>query len=226
MRKRAPLRGQRLSYSHLGYLALVPELADSCRTSQAQSAGGASEVTRMAANNGSGPVETMYEGPAVPMPWERQNQSVAAAPAPARKSDGTVYDGNNFTPQKQDTSVARQATQKTVRWQSLRFFIVGAFSLAEFFIFRDSSPAMAYAGLATALVFLAIGVFAFRMSRTAFLAGMIVYGLDTLQMVFLLLTTDAAMIFYLRPLIVHCIILYRLYRAYGLLTDLHQLENQ
>jgi hypothetical protein len=26
--------------------------------------------------------------------------------------------------------------------------------------------------------------------------------------------------------VVHCIILYRLYRAYGLLTDLHQLENE
>ena len=177
----------------------------------------------MPTDNGRGSVETVYEGPAVSMPWERQAQ---AAARPKAASDGTVYDGTNFTPKKQDTTIAREATAKTIRWQSLRFFIVGAISLAEFFIFRDSSAVMAYGALATAIVFLGIGVFAFRMSRTAFLAGMLVYGVDTLQMVYLLLTTDAAMIFYLRPLVVHCIILYRLYRAYGLLTDLHQLENE
>ena len=177
----------------------------------------------MATETKTGSLETVYEGPAVPMPWERPTQTAATTKA---GSDGTVYDGSNFKPKKQDTSAAREATTKTIRWQSLRFFIVGGISLAEFFIYRESSPVMAFGALATALVFLGIGFFAFRMSRAAFLAGMLVYGLDTLQMVFLLLTTDAAMIFYLRPLVVHCIILYRLYRAYGLLTDLHQLENE
>lgn len=177
----------------------------------------------MAANKGTGSVETVYEGPAIPMPWERQTPT--ATTTPAATSDGTVYDGSNSTLKKPDTSIAREATTKTIRWQSLRFFIVGGISLVEVFIFRDSSPALAFGALITAVVFLAIGVFAFRMSRTAFLAGMLVYGLDTLQMVYLLLTTDGAMIFYLRPLVVHGIILYRLYRAYGLLTDLHQLEN-
>lgn len=169
-----------------------------------------------------GKTETVYEGPAVPLPWERQ--TAVATPKPGK--DGTVFDASTFRPKKQDTSIAREATQKTIRWQSLRFFIVGGISLAEFFIFRESSPVLAYGSLATATVFLLIGVFAFRMSRMAFLAGMLVYGVDTLQMVYLLLTTDEPTIFYLRPLVVHCIILYRLYRAYGLLTDLHQLENE
>ena len=193
------------------------------RQSQLECAGTKARSTKVPTNNGTGSVETVYEGPAVPLPWERQAQTVAT---PKAGSDGTVYDGSNFTPKKLDSTVAHEATKKTIRWQSLRFFIVGGISLAEFFIFRDSSAVMAYGALVTAIVFLGIGVFAFRMSRTAFLAGMLVYGLDTLQMVYLLLTTDAAMIFYLRPFVVHCIILYRLYRAYGLLTDLHQLENE
>lgn len=170
-----------------------------------------------------GKTETVYEGPAVPMPWEKQTTELAT---PNSGTTGTVYDAQSFTPKKQDTSIAREATQKTIRWQSLRFFIVGGISLAEFFIFRESSPALAYGSLATAIVFLLIGIFAFRMSRTAFLAGMLVYGVDTLQMVYLMITADEPTIFYLRPLVVHGIILYRLYRAYGLLTDLHQLENK
>lgn len=170
--------------------------------------------------------ETVYEGPAVEMPWAKSPDGSLTSPGKPASSQETVYDGANSAVKKPDTSVARTATTKKVRWASLRFFVVATISFAEAFIYRDTAQALAFGALFVGVIFLTIGVFAFRLSRGAFLAGIVIYGLQTLQICFLMVTIDGGMFYYLKPLIVQCVILYRLYRAYGLLSDLHLLENE
>lgn len=164
--------------------------------------------------------ETVYGGPPV--------ETVYSGPTPAAAKNavaGTVYDPAKHKPNQADYSVTRKAVTKKIQYASVRFFVVAAISLAEYFIYRGADQDLtAYSALFTATVFMVIGLFAIRLSRGAFLAGLLLYGLDTLGLVYTGLTSDLGIFFVAKPLIVHGIILYRLYASYQLIGDLHDLE--
>src|SRR5438128_4124882 len=118
--------------------------------------------------------ETVYCGPPI--------ETVYNGPSPGTAKDavaaGTVYDPANHRPKAADNSITRKAVTQKIRYASLRFFIVAAISLAEFFIYREGQEMTAYAALLTAVIFGVIGIFAIRLSRGAFLAGLVIYGLN------------------------------------------------
>lgn len=170
---------------------------------------------------GSAPIkETVYNGPTHETVYSGDNANHASAPA------GTVYDPAKHVPKKLNTSTARNAVTKTIRYASVRFFVIAAICVAEFFIYQGDESVMAYSALLTAVVFGLFGIFALRLSRGAFMAAMIWYGLDTLLLAIAALNTDFGIFFAAKPLIVHGVIIYRLYKNYELLGDLHDLENQ
>jgi uncharacterized protein (DUF983 family) len=108
-----------------------------------------------------------------------------------------------------------------VRWFSLRFFAVAAVSFYEFYIFREDDAAIAMTSLLVGAIFLAIGFFAMRLSRIAFLVALAIYGLNTLALCLWAMSTDGGIFFAIKPLFVHAVILHQLYLNYGLLVDLH-----
>lgn len=189
--------------------------------------------------------ETVYSGPA-PVKTETVYNGNGIADAAARPSQETVGGGREetvyggsvagewgketvFDPAKHiakriDTSIAHAATRKTIQRASLRFFIIGGLSLVEALLFW-SHPPLGYSAAMIAVIFLTIGAYAIRMSRTAFLAAMIVYGLQTASYLVVGFTNELGFVFVARPMILKCLVLYNLYRNYGLLTDLHELEN-
>jgi hypothetical protein len=171
--------------------------------------------------------ETVYSGPVPPGFGTRTQSSSTTAtaisgtvyngPAPG----GTVFDETKFVAKKPDRSMAVAATTKKIRWFSLRFFLVAAVSLIEYFALRESDSTVAMASLFVFFVFLLIGIFAMRLSRVAFLVALAIYGLDTAGILLWALNTDGGLFFAMKPLIVHGIILHQLYLNYGLLVDLH-----
>lgn len=136
----------------------------------------------------------------------------------------TVFDPDKYVAKRVDTSIARAATQKRIQRASLRFFIVGGLSLLEALLFWRHPP-LGYSAALIAVIFLTIGAYAFRMNRTAFLAAMIVYGLQTASYFVIGFTNELGFVFVARPMILKSVVLYNLYRNYGLLTDLHELES-
>lgn len=169
--------------------------------------------------------ETVYSGPTPTAFATRTAQSAGSAgggtvyngPAPG----GTVFDETKFVAKRPDRSLAVAATTRKVRWFSLRFFVVAAVTLFEAYIFRDDDPTVAMASLLVGVVFLVIGIFAMRLSRVAFLAALAIYGLDTLGIFLWAMGTDGGLLFAIKPLIVHGVILHQLYLNYGMLVDLH-----
>lgn len=172
--------------------------------------------------------ETVYDGP----------EAFARAARASSKGNGntetvysglgtqTVFDESTFTAKRIDSSLARKAVTSTIRWSSLRFFLVAALSLIEFLLYRDESDEIAFISGATFLVFLAVGVYAYKLSRVAFLVALGIYGLSTTCLAIYAMTTEFGIFLVIKPMIARCILLYSLYRNYGLLTDLHLLENE
>ena len=171
--------------------------------------------------------ETVFGGGALLTPPETVYGGAAAETAGTSvkgSTGGMVFDPAKHVAKKIDTSIARAATQKTIRRASLRFFVIGGLAIFEAIVFWQH-PAIGYGAALVAVVFLSIGAFAFRMNRIAFLAAIAVYVLQTASYLVIAMTTDSGFLFVLKPLIVKCIVLYNLYLNYGLLTDLHDLEN-
>lgn len=164
----------------------------------------------------SGSTGTVYGGPTT----TTQGTVYGGASSP-----GTVFDESKFVAKKPDASVAIKATTTRVRWATLRFFVVAAVSLVGVFIYWPDEPALAISSGVVCAIFLAIGIFAFRLHKSAFIAGLVVYALDTCLLLFQAITTDGGFILYIKSIVVHGIILYRLWVAYGHLQDLHSLAE-
>jgi hypothetical protein len=171
--------------------------------------------------------ETVYGGTTPPALDNKafanpSSGTVYSGPAPA--AGGTVFDENKFVPKKIDSSVAREATKKKVRRQTWRFFIVASLSFIEVLLYWSSDPSFAVSSAIVCGVFLSIGIYAYRLSRTAFYIGTAIYGAQTLFLLYLVFFTDAGFLFWAEPLIIHALIVYRLWVAIGHLEELLQAE--
>ena len=180
-------------------------------------------------NNGGGQPpkrETVYGGP-MPSTFSARSQM----PAGGSAAVGTVYEGppptetvfdeSKFVPKRPDRSVAIAATKEKVQRMSVLFFVVAGLSLLEYFAYQGHDSAIAINSIAVFVIFLIIGIFAMRMSRAAFLVAMALYGLDTAVLLWWLFGAGGTLLFVAWPLLIHGIILYRLYITYGMLADLH-----
>jgi len=142
---------------------------------------------------------------------------------PAQKE--TVFDANRHVSKKLDTSLSRAAMAKSTRSSALRFFIVSALSGSEYFSYRAENQGVSTTSLFTCIIFLILAFYAYKMSRGAFLAAIVVYGISTLLMVGAALTSAEGFMLVLKPLIARCILIYNLHQKYCQLTDLYELEN-
>ena len=83
---------------------------------------------------------------------------------------------------------------------------------------------MAYTALATAVAVSIIGIFALRLSREAFFAAVVAYGLGSA-----LLLGEAASchcpLLLAQPMLIHAVILRRMLQAYGKMDELLQMES-
>jgi len=158
---------------------------------------------------------SVYDGPPVTL------YSAAATVAPkATGGGGTVFDETKFAVKRAHSSVAVAATTKRVQGASFRLFFVAGLAMFELFVLssRGANSNLLFAQGVTAAFFGLLGIFAYRLNKTAFLVGMAVYGMDTL---FLAYTGwQTSMIFVAYALLVRCTIIYRLHGAYGMICDL------
>ena len=165
---------------------------------------------------------TVYSGPAI----ETRHRGPAPSAAQGHASNQTVFDPSTHISRSRDNnslarSSMRQATTRKVQSASIRFFIVSALSVIEYFAYRDTNHNTAAAALVTAVVFGVIGLFAMRASRTAFIVGMLLYGASTTLLLLsgcLVCMTAVAI-----PLLVHVAILYRLWSGYQSIGELNMI---
>jgi hypothetical protein len=166
--------------------------------------------------------ETVYSGPTPGMDNAQYAQpsasTVSSGPAPA--AAGTVFDESKFVARKVDSSRAREVTTRKVRRQTWRFFIVAGLSLVEVMLYWASDPLFAISAGMVCAVFLAIGIFAYRLSRTAFYIGTGIYAAQTLLLLYLFFFSDGGFLFWAEPLVIHALIVYRLWVAIGHLNEL------
>jgi len=180
-------------------------------------------------NNGSGQPpkkETVYGGP-MPGTFAARSQMPGGGSAAVgtvyedAPATETVFDESKFVPKRPNRSVAIAATKDKVQKMSVLFFVVAGLSLIEYFTYHGHDSAIAVNSIAVFVIFLIIGIFAMRMSRAAFLVAMALYALDTAALLWWLFGSGGTLLFVAWPLLVHGIILYRLYLTYGMLADLH-----
>src|SRR5438067_10666368 len=163
--------------------------------------------------------ETVYGGPIA------MHQTVLPGTWPAAPGKETLFDAQKFSAKRPDSSLARAAASKQVKMASIRFFIVAGVTLLETFAYMSrGQQTLAMSSAFVCAVFGLIGFFIFRLSKAALLCGIAIYGLNTAMMLFGAMQVEGGVMFLLWPLVVHGIILYRLYRTYGLLSDLHALD--
>jgi hypothetical protein len=146
--------------------------------------------------------------------------AAAAAEKTAENAGGTVFDESKFVAKRPDASVAVAATTKRVQGASFRFFFVAGLAMFELFVLssRGVDQNLLIAQGVTAVFFGLLGIFAYRLNKTAFLVGMLVYGLDTLYLAYTGWQTSYVFVAY--AIFVRCTIIYRLYIAYGMICDL------
>lgn len=99
--------------------------------------------------------------------------------------------------------------------------MVSGISLIEFLTYRGHDTAVAVNSIGVFVIFLIIGIFAYRLSRTAFVVAMGLYALDTAYLLWWVFGSGGTLLFVAWPLLIHSIILYWLYRTYGILADLY-----
>jgi|GEM_PF-5982386 len=136
----------------------------------------------------------------------------------------TVYDESKAIAYKPDTTVSRAATKATMQKASIRFFLIAGLTLFELMMNHDDTVSNVISVLVI-LVFGTIGFYVFKMHRGAFLAAIGLYGVSTLVILYYALSSDYGIFFYARTLILRGYMLYQLYLNYGLLCDLHDLEE-
>ena len=168
-------------------------------------------------SNGNKPLPSVYDGPPVPM---YSSAATATAPKPAEGAGGTVFDESKFVAKRADASVAVAATTKRVQGASFRFFFVAGLAMFELFILSSKGVDrnLLIAQGVTAAFFGLLGIFAYRLNKTAFLVGMAIYGFDTLYLAYTGWQTSLVFVAY--AIFVRCTIIYRLYLAYGMICDL------
>jgi hypothetical protein len=142
---------------------------------------------------------------------------------PTRKE--TVFDASKHVSKKIDTTFSRAAMAKSTRSSAIRFLIVAALSGWEYFSYRGENEGVSTTSLFTCIIFFILAIYAYKMSRGAFLAAIVVYGISTLLMVGAALTSAEGFMLVLKPLIARCILIYNLQQKYCQLTDLYDLEN-
>jgi hypothetical protein len=194
----------------------------------------ASEEIIMTDDTGTGAKkETVYSGPTPALEnagWAQKAAQGTVYQGPSQA--GTVFDENKFVAKKTDNTMARQASVSHVRRATWRFFRIAIFNLVELAIFWSARPEYAAFCGVVSLVFFAIGAFAYRLNRPAFLAGFGIYVLQTLWLLFIFIALlalpaeDTGMMgmFLFRvvaiALVARSIIVYRLWIALGHLNDL------
>lgn len=137
---------------------------------------------------------------------------------------GTVFDQSNFKAKKPDISVARNAVTSKIRRQAMWFLITAALLGFEFFSYKGDNQMISVTSGVTALIYLALAGFAYKMNRLAFLIAIVFYGFSTLMMLGYALTSDLGILFVAKPLVSRCMLIYKHYRNYGMLSDLQELE--
>lgn len=162
------------------------------------------------------PEGTVYDGP----PVNLYSNSTSAAASPVQATGGTVFDETKFVPKRVDASTAVVATTRKVRGASLRFFIVAGLGLAEFFVLKGNGAdtSTLFAQVLVIAFFATLGLLGYRLNKGAFLAGILVYGAQTLFLVYVGL--QSSLIFVAYAIFVRCTIVYRLYCAYGMICDI------
>lgn len=169
--------------------------------------------------------ETVYSGP-VPAAFAAQtSSSVAATADPGTVFNGpapgeTIFDETKFVPKKPDRSVAIAGSKDKVQRMSVLFFVVAGLSLIEYLTYRGNDTTIAVNAIGIFVIFLIIGIFAMRLSKTAFLVAMGLYALDTAVLLWSVFGNGGSLLFVAWPLLTHGIILHRLYLTYGILVDL------
>ena len=176
---------------------------------------------------GSPKKERVYQGPSARKETVYQGSSVGVKETvysgPAQKE--TVFDANKHVSRKIDTTVSHAAMAKSTRSSAIRFFIVAALSGWEYFLYRGENQGVSTTSLFTCIIFFILAIYAYKMSRGAFLAAIVIYGISTLLMVGAALTSAEGFMLVLKPLIARCILIYNLHQKYCQLTDLYELEN-
>lgn len=171
--------------------------------------------------------ETVYQGPSARKEPVYQGSSVGVKETvyagPPQKE--TVFDANKHVSRKIDTTVSRAAMAKSARSSAIRFFIVAALSGWEYFSYRGENQGVSTTSLVTCIIFFILAIYAYKMSRGAFLAAVVIYGISTVLMVGAALTSAEGFMLVLKPLIARCILIYNLHQKYCQLTDLYDLEN-
>ncbi|HTD24337.1 MAG TPA: hypothetical protein VK738_16895 [Terriglobales bacterium] len=167
-----------------------------------------------------GTTGTVYGGPSATQ--GATQGTVYGGPSP----QGTVFDENKFAPKanKVNASVAIKATTRRVRATAIGFFIVSGISLLEAIFYWTSDTPLAIGSAFTFGVFLIIGFFTFRLSRVALLAGIAIYLLDTLLILYQAFATEGGLMASIFDIALHAFILYRLWLTYGQLEELHSLD--
>ena len=157
--------------------------------------------------------ETVYSGSALPVnSWAVAEAPAAAATVYSGPAQETVFDETKFQPRKTNNSLAAQKTTSRVRAASMRFFIVAGVALLELMYFgAKGQENLSIASAFVLLVFGILGVYAYRLNKGAFLVGALIYAADTVMVL---------MAFDILAVVIHAVILYRLYTAYGLICDL------
>jgi len=137
----------------------------------------------------------------------------------------TIYDPAIHKTYKPDTRVAREAMTRKARSMSVRFFIFAALNLFEFLNQKSGHTAYAIFALLAGLMFLAIGIYAVKVHRNAFLAAAGIYALQILFYLIIVFTTEGGFFFFAIPLAIKCAIFWQIYVIYGQLVELHSLEE-
>jgi hypothetical protein len=145
--------------------------------------------------------ETVYSGPATAAFGAQTSGSAATATAERETiysgpdPGETVFDETKFIPKQPNRSVGIAATRDKVQRMSVLFFVVSGISLIEYLTYRGHDTAVAVNSIGVFVIFLIIGIFAFRLSRTAFVVAMGLYALDTAVLLWWVFGSGGSLLF-------------------------------
>ena len=137
----------------------------------------------------------------------------------------TVFDPLTHTRLVKDLTVSgRAALTQQLQFTSVRFFATAGLSMFEFWLYKLNFPAMGYTALMTAIGMGLAGIFAMKLSRTAFFASMVAYGLGSTILLGQAFCKHCP-IFLSQPMLIHAVVMRGMMQAYGKMDDLHNLET-
>ena len=159
------------------------------------------------------------------------SQNVYSPPQPAADAQAgrnptpteTSFDETTFVAKRVDTTLSRAATQRKMRRVALGFFLVTSFAVIDYFRYREQ-PYLGAGALVSVVMFTLLGIYAYRMSRRAMLLATVWCGLIFVASLYELVT-GAWTLSALVPVVVRAMLVGEMYRNYGMLCDLDELEN-